>query len=100
MKKVREAPYHRMPDATKMSRLRASLTEQVERVRQGAAVESNVLICVRHYVHPSAYHLAKQMMLEAATAMNAAVDAAGVWSPCYGEVWLREALATPQVEVA
>jgi hypothetical protein len=91
--------YQDMNDTEKIAHFRAVLAEDVRRFKAGTAVESNVAICVRHFIHPSAYHLSKQMMREAAEAMGAKVDEKGVWAPCYGELWLREALATPQVEV-
>jgi hypothetical protein len=92
-------PYRAMNDVEKMQFFRAELEVMVKRFKRGTAAESNVLICVRHFVHPMAYHLAQQMMREAALAIGAQVDARGVWKPCHGEVWLVQALAAPQVTV-
>lgn len=62
-----------------------------------AGLRNSLVIAVRHFTHPGDYALACEFMRRAAVACGDTVDARGVWAPCAGEVWLKEALETEQV---
>lgn len=87
--------YRDQNDEERMQSFRDVVAEEKQRHKHDVtprSLRNSLVIAVRHFVHPFAYHLALGFMQCAADACGDTLDMDGFWPPCRGELWEEDVL--------
>jgi hypothetical protein len=79
-----------------LTQYKREIRKLASQYRNKEIAHSNVEIAVRHFIHPSNYHLGKEAQRIAAVEMNEWTDKDGMWPACQGELWWQAVMLTPQ----